>query len=88
MAPTDVPSNVTEDFYFSEVLQPSPVVGISSHSRSKNPIPEPTHGYHGHSSQALSYVKYLWSRRELRWKDRNTAIRDEIEDLLQFYTYL
>ena len=90
--PADVPSNVTEDVYFSEVLQPSPMFGIS-YSRSRDSTPIPTqqrhvHGYHGHSSQALKYVKYLWSMRERRWKDGSATIGDDIEDLLQYYMYV
>ncbi|KAJ7792700.1 hypothetical protein B0H14DRAFT_2623625 [Mycena olivaceomarginata] len=93
MAPTDVPSNVTEDFYFSEVFPPSPVLRIS-HSRFKgNFNPKPTPRYHGHSSQALTYVKELWSRRERRWEDGSAVIDkstviDEIDDLLGYYTRL
>ncbi|KAJ7805647.1 hypothetical protein B0H14DRAFT_2611127 [Mycena olivaceomarginata] len=93
MAPTDVPSNVTEDFYFSEAFQPSPELRIS-HSRFKGKSnPKPTPRYHGHSSQALTYVKELWSRRERRWEDGSAVIDkstviDEIDDLLGYYTRL
>jgi hypothetical protein len=89
-APADVPSNATEDFHFSEVLQPSPIMlGIfDSHSTPIATQQSHAHGYHGHSSQALDYVKHFWSMRERSWKDGSTTIGDDIADLLQYYMYV